>query len=314
MSVLCGWWSIGTGCPEKLCSLFLGDLQKPPGHGPGQLVLSVLAWAGFGPDGSRGPFQLHPLCGLWVIKKSFCFSCSVSQAGAPCVMLQINEHSLFDKAPRSCVSWSPSFDLLRFSTPWYPRLFLYTVCIQTPFPGFSVCLDLVSRAQIHWSSRAQVLSNVQPWFLQDPSEKYPNRDCQSQSELFRAGWGAVHARCVLMVTSRSLSYLWTRSSVHRGWEKKSWALRELRAKSGLLSLSKQFLTFCLICRDIWRAGFLKACRWIRWAHSRETFRGTGVTCHCSWRELLWTFSHLRADADQVAVAALLFITYISFPS
>jgi len=28
-SVLCRWWSIGTGCPEILCRLLLGDLQKP---------------------------------------------------------------------------------------------------------------------------------------------------------------------------------------------------------------------------------------------------------------------------------------------
>ena len=41
-SVHCSWWS--TGCPKRLWSL-LGDLQKSPGHGPGQAGSSVPAGA-----------------------------------------------------------------------------------------------------------------------------------------------------------------------------------------------------------------------------------------------------------------------------
>lgn len=34
-----GWWSTDIGCTERLWSLFLGDVQKPSGHGSGQPFL-----------------------------------------------------------------------------------------------------------------------------------------------------------------------------------------------------------------------------------------------------------------------------------
>lgn len=36
----------GAGCPKRLWCLPHGDLQKPTGHGPVQLLLGVPAWAG----------------------------------------------------------------------------------------------------------------------------------------------------------------------------------------------------------------------------------------------------------------------------
>ena len=57
ISMLCGLWSIDTGCPERLWSLLLGQLQKLPGYGTGHYVLSGPTWAGVGPDGLRGPYQ-----------------------------------------------------------------------------------------------------------------------------------------------------------------------------------------------------------------------------------------------------------------
>lgn len=50
-TILCSWWSIGTGCPEKLWVFFLEYLQKPSECGPGHLTLSVPSWAEAGTDG-----------------------------------------------------------------------------------------------------------------------------------------------------------------------------------------------------------------------------------------------------------------------
>lgn len=36
-------WTTSTGCPKELCSLLLGDLQKPPGCGIGHPALDVPA-------------------------------------------------------------------------------------------------------------------------------------------------------------------------------------------------------------------------------------------------------------------------------
>lgn len=55
-------WSTLTGCPEKLWSIPLGDLQKPCRHGAGYTALGVPAGAVIGPDGPRGPFQPLPFC------------------------------------------------------------------------------------------------------------------------------------------------------------------------------------------------------------------------------------------------------------
>lgn len=57
-----GWPSSGTGCPESLWSLPLGGNQKLLGHSPGHSALSVPAWAGFEPEGHRGPFPPQPVC------------------------------------------------------------------------------------------------------------------------------------------------------------------------------------------------------------------------------------------------------------
>jgi len=51
-----GGWNTGTGCPERLRNLLLGELQKPPGHP----ALYVPVGAGIGSDGPRAPFQPQP--------------------------------------------------------------------------------------------------------------------------------------------------------------------------------------------------------------------------------------------------------------
>jgi len=53
-SLLCGWLSADTGCPERLWDLLLGDLQKPPGNGPGQPALGGPAGVGVGADDLQG--------------------------------------------------------------------------------------------------------------------------------------------------------------------------------------------------------------------------------------------------------------------
>ena len=61
-SVMCGWQSTGTGCPEGLWDLLLGEPRKSPGHDPGHSALGVPAGTGVGSDGVRGPFQPQPRC------------------------------------------------------------------------------------------------------------------------------------------------------------------------------------------------------------------------------------------------------------
>lgn len=56
------------GCPS------LGDLQKPPGCGPGPPARDVPAGAGVGPGGHRGPCQPQPLCD-WEIETSQMVRC-----------------------------------------------------------------------------------------------------------------------------------------------------------------------------------------------------------------------------------------------
>lgn len=57
---------------QRLWSLLLGDLQKPPGHGPGPAAPGVSAGAEAGPDGQRGASQTQP---FWdsVVTESFGF-------------------------------------------------------------------------------------------------------------------------------------------------------------------------------------------------------------------------------------------------
>ena len=43
--------------------LLLGDLQRPPGCGPGHSALGGLTGEGLGPEGSRGACQPQPVCG-----------------------------------------------------------------------------------------------------------------------------------------------------------------------------------------------------------------------------------------------------------
>lgn len=67
-AALCRWCSPGTGCPERLWGLLLGDLPKVPGDGPGQPAMRGPAGAGVRADGLRVPIQPQPLCGslmLW---------------------------------------------------------------------------------------------------------------------------------------------------------------------------------------------------------------------------------------------------------
>lgn len=61
-----------TQVAKKLWGLLLGDLQKPPGHGPGPAAPGVSAGAEAGPDGQRGASQTQP---FWdsVVTESFGF-------------------------------------------------------------------------------------------------------------------------------------------------------------------------------------------------------------------------------------------------
>lgn len=52
----------GLGHPERLWSLLLGDLQKPPGCVPGPSSLGVSDGAGVGAGGLRGPCQPQLFC------------------------------------------------------------------------------------------------------------------------------------------------------------------------------------------------------------------------------------------------------------
>lgn len=51
------WWSPGTGGPEMLWGLLLGDLQKVSGCGHGHPSSGGPVRAGVGPEGPRGPYQ-----------------------------------------------------------------------------------------------------------------------------------------------------------------------------------------------------------------------------------------------------------------
>jgi len=64
-SLLCRWESTGTCYPERLWGLLLGDLQTPPGHGPGHPALGVHAWTGVGPDGPEVPASLCQSVIFW---------------------------------------------------------------------------------------------------------------------------------------------------------------------------------------------------------------------------------------------------------
>lgn len=50
--LLCRWWNIDRGCPERLWSLLFGELGHGElGHGPGHSALGNPAGAGLGSDG-----------------------------------------------------------------------------------------------------------------------------------------------------------------------------------------------------------------------------------------------------------------------
>jgi len=48
---------------QRLWVLLRGDLQRPPGCGPGHSALGGLTGEGLGPEGSRGACQPQPVCG-----------------------------------------------------------------------------------------------------------------------------------------------------------------------------------------------------------------------------------------------------------
>lgn len=63
-SLLWGWQNPVTGCPERLWSLFLSDIQNMPGHNPVQMALGEAALAGVW----WSPESLSTPTSLWVCK------------------------------------------------------------------------------------------------------------------------------------------------------------------------------------------------------------------------------------------------------
>lgn len=49
----------GTGAPSEAVDIFLGDVQKPPGHGPGSPAQGVPAGAGVGQRRTGSPANLN---------------------------------------------------------------------------------------------------------------------------------------------------------------------------------------------------------------------------------------------------------------
>ena len=59
---------------QRLWVLLRGDLQRPPGCGPGHPALGSPTGAGLRPEGPRGPCQPQPVCGSVILT-----SCSSSR-------------------------------------------------------------------------------------------------------------------------------------------------------------------------------------------------------------------------------------------
>ena len=87
-SELCRWPSMGTWCPDRPWSLFLGDVKNLFGHGHGHPAPGVPGWAGVGPEGLQ--WSLPASAMPWFSSKhSFVFLYSGSGEMGCCHEIQL---------------------------------------------------------------------------------------------------------------------------------------------------------------------------------------------------------------------------------
>lgn len=126
------WLSAGTGCPERLWSLLLGDLPKTPGHGPGTL-LQVALLEQFGAEGPRGPLNFHHSVILWFCEvniEMFIFQ-KWQYIYVLCVCVCVLYIYFFD-SPRCYLATMFLFNCILFT--WYyvfVAFVLWELCIST---------------------------------------------------------------------------------------------------------------------------------------------------------------------------------------